>query len=375
MTQLERAKKSYGYDFGFLAGLGALLVAGLLILTSAAGPRGFQMFGDSYWFVKHQLVTGFLPGALGFLGMFLISPNLWRKNWLLLYIACIVLLGMPFLPGIGNTWGTAHSWIHFAGHSFQTSELVKLLGILSFAGWLDAKRETATQDFKHGFIPFICAIIVPILMLVAQPEVGGMVVIASVALAMYFVAGGRISFILTLLLGGFGAVAALIKAKPYRAERFMVFLHPELDPQGTGYHINQALMSIGSGGLFGLGFGHSRQKWQYLPEVEGDSIFAVISEELGFVSVVAFIGLFLFLVYRLLRIAQRLEYYDRYVVAGYTMWLAAEALINIGSMIGLMPMTGLTLPFVSYGGSSYFALLAGAGIVFRLSSGKGSARK
>ncbi|HLD20877.1 MAG TPA: FtsW/RodA/SpoVE family cell cycle protein, partial [Patescibacteria group bacterium] len=163
-------------------------------------------------------------------------------------------------------------------------------------------------------------------------------------------------------------LALLITAAPYRAARFTTFLHPELDPQGIGYHINQALLAIGSGGIFGLGYGHSRQKFQYLPEVAGDSIFAVVAEEMGLIVAIITIGLFLLFLWRMLAIAKRApDDFGKYVVVGVAAWIVIQAFVNIGSMVALMPITGVPLPFISYGGTSLAISLAAVGVVLNIS--------
>ena len=195
-----------------------------------------------------------------------------------------------------------------------------------------------------------------------------MSIMVAMALAVYFVGGASLWHLGLLGAAGVGLFALLIKVAPYRAARFMTFLHPEWDPKGVGYHINQALLAIGSGGLFGLGYGHSRQKFQYLPEVAGDSIFAVIAEEMGFFVATALLVLFLLLLYRGLRIAAAApDAFGRYVVIGTLSWIVIQAFVNIGSMAGVLPMTGVTLPFVSYGGTSLAVTLASVGVVLNIS--------
>ena len=167
---------------------------------------------------------------------------------------------------------------------------------------------------------------------------------------------------------GAGALGLLIKFSPYRAARFTTFLHPELDPLGVGYHINQALLAVGSGGWFGRGYGHSLQKFNYLPEVTGDSIFAVMSEELGFIFTSVIVGVFVFLAIRCLKLAQRCEdSFGKLVVVGIISWFIFQAFFNIGAMLGILPLTGVTLPFISYGGTSIMACLAAAGILVNIS--------
>ncbi|MFH0928442.1 MAG: FtsW/RodA/SpoVE family cell cycle protein [bacterium] len=356
------------YDYWYLAVLGFLVIFGLTVLASATGPSGFQKMHDSYWFVKHQMLIGLAPGILGFIFFWKVPYTLWKKNYLLWYLLCVALLLAVFIPGLGNTYGTATSWINLYGYSFQTSELVKLFGLIALAGWLDAAGRSGVKEFKRGLVPFALGVALLLGLLALQPDIGSMSVIAAEFLIVYFAAGGALSFISLLTFLGILAITVLIKIKPYRADRFMIFLHPELDPQGAGYHINQALLTIGSGGILGLGFGNSRQKYQYLPEVEGDSVFAIIAEELGLIMCLVLIAAFLFLLYRSLKIAERApDVFGKCVATGVAGWIVVQAFVNIGSMIGLMPMTGLTLPFVSYGGSSLVVLLSACGLVFQIS--------
>ena len=182
-----------------------------------------------------------------------------------------------------------------------------------------------------------------------QPDMGTMTIIAITALVVYFVAGAPFKHLTWLILGASGLFLLLIKIAPYRAARLTVFLNPALDPQGIGYHINQALLAIGSGGIFGLGLGHSRQKYLYLPEVTGDSIFAVIAEELGLIFSLVLIILFLILMYRGLKIARSApDTFGKLIATGIIVWLVLQAFINIAAMVTLIPLTGIPLPFISY---------------------------
>ena len=194
-----------------------------------------------------------------------------------------------------------------------------------------------------------------------------MTIIAAMAFIVYFVAGAPLIFGRHRWVWIF-SFFLLIKLAPYRAARFTTFLHPELDPQGIGYHINQALLAIGSGGFFGLGYGLSRQKFAYLPEVVGDSIFAVIAEEMGFVIAVGLLALFVAFVWRGLKIAAAsADSYSKYLCVGIISWIAIQAFVNIGSMTSILPMTGVTLPFVSYGGTSLAVGLCGVGVILSVS--------
>jgi cell division protein FtsW len=195
-----------------------------------------------------------------------------------------------------------------------------------------------------------------------------MVIIVVMSLAVYFAAGGSLVHLTWLGLAGLGGLWALIKISPYRAQRLTTFLHPELDPQGIGYHINQALLAVGSGGWLGLGYGHSRQKFAYLPEATGDSIFAIIAEELGFFLTVALIALYAFIAVRGLKLAAACrDPFGRLLVVGIITWLTTQAVVNIGAILGVMPMTGIPLPFISYGGTAMMVSLAATGILANIS--------
>ncbi len=349
--------------------LGVLLVFGFVMLTSSSGPLAYQKFNDPYWFVKHQLLTGFLPGAFLFLLFAGVDYRRWRRFAPYLLGACVVLLLLVFLPGLSADWGTSKSWIRIGGYSFQPVEMVKLLFLMYLAALLEGRGEEGLRDARTGLLPFLTALGVIALLLMLQPDLGSLLVIAAIAFVAYFVAGAPWLHIMGILVAGAGAVTLLVKSAPYRAARLMTFLHPELDPQGVGYHINQAFLAIGSGGWFGLGLGHSRQKYLYLPEVAGDSVFAVIAEELGFIFMLAVLVLLAAFIMRMVRIAREApDAFGRYVAAGIAAWVFSQTMFNVGSMVGIMPITGLPMPFVSYGGSSLAVLLGAMGMIANISS-------
>lgn len=355
-------------DIGLLTAVGTLLVVGLLALASAGTATGLDRFGDAYYFVKHQAIFGLIPGMAGFLLFSRIPYQFWKRNALWLFGASLGFLMLVFVPGLAAGIGTAHSWVNVGGwFTFQPSEFVKLTFLFYLAALLERRAGEGARP-AEGLGAFLLSLGAVMGLLALQPDVGTMTIVAAQAMAVYFVAGAPLPYILGLLAAGAGTLALLIKAAPYRTARFMTFLNPELDPQGVGYHINQALLAIGSGGIFGLGYGHSRQKFQYLPEVVNDSIFAVFAEELGFVACLVLIGLFLWLLQRILAAAKASpDPFGRYLCVGIGTWVIAQAFVNIGSMVALMPMTGLPLPFVSYGGTSLAVLLSAMGVVANIS--------
>lgn len=355
-------------DIPFAAAVAALVILGMVMLSSATVSVGFEKFNDSYYYFKHQLFFGLIPGFLVMLVFMLLDYKLFEKYASQMLIISIVLLILVFIPGIGNEYGSARSWIGIFGFSIQPSEIVKLTFLIYLSAWLDKRGEKGASDLHEGLIPFISVIAVIATLLILEPDTGSMMIILVMSWAVYFVGGARISHILTLGAAGIAMILLLVVMSPYRAARFMTFLHPELDPQGVGYHINQAFLALGSGGFFGKGYGQSVQKFQYLPEVMGDSIYAVIGEELGFLFCVLIIALYVYLLIRGFKIASACkDRFSKFLVTGIMTWLTAQAFMNIGAMVGLLPLTGVPLPFISYGGTAMVVNLAAIGIVLNIS--------
>lgn len=355
-------------DRGFLTLLGGLVLFGFVMLASASYPLALERFDDGYYFVVHQIIFGLLPGAAGFFVASRIPYGMYRTYATAMLVVSLVLLALVFIPGLGLTYGGSRSWISLGAFSLQPSELVKLTFLFYLAAWLEKRSARELHDFSQGVLPFLCVLGAVAFLLMQQPDTGTMGIIVAMALSAYFAAGAPVKYLALFGALGMSFLGILIKLTPYRYDRFVTFLHPELDPQGVGYHINQALLAIGSGGLFGRGYGHSLQKFQYLPEVAGDSIFAVMSEELGFVFTVGFLALYTAFVFRGLKIADRApDAFSRYLVVGIFAWIGVQALVNIGAMVGLLPITGVPLPFVSYGGTALAVSLTAMGIVANVS--------
>ncbi|MFH1193788.1 MAG: putative peptidoglycan glycosyltransferase FtsW [bacterium] len=342
---------------------------GFLMLSSATAFSAVNEHNDAYFYVKSQL-RGLIAGLILFWIFSRMDYRVFKKygNWIL--GGTIMLLLLVLIPGIGIKNGTAaRSWIGvpFAG-SFQPSELAKLGLILFFSAWLEFKTVITHTAFKNIFIKFSLILGAVAGMILLQPDMGTAAIVVLIAMIIYFVAGAPL-----LHFGIFGALAAagsfvLIKMAPYKMARFTAFLNPSVDPQGIGYHINQALLAIGSGRLFGVGLGQSLQKLQYLPEVSADSIFAIIGEELGFLFAVLFVAaLILFLIRGLKAASGAPDFFGKILATGITGWIVVQAFINIGGMLAVMPMTGVPLPFVSAGGTALLATLAGCGILVNIS--------
>lgn len=364
---LNRQKEGEA-DWYLIGAIWFLVVFGLVMISSAGVALGWQKFNDSYWHLKHQIIFGLVPGIAMFYIFYKIDYRRWKHLAAPMLFISIGLLVLVFIPGIGAKWGTARSWINVLGISLQPSEIVKLTFLIYLAAWLSSKERHHLKDFQYGFIPFLIVLGLIAFLLIIEPDTGTMMIIILSSLMVYFAAGGSLSHMTGLGIAGMLGLWLLIKMSPYRAARLTTFLHPELDPKGIGYHINQALLAVGSGGLFGRGYGHSRQKFAYLPETAGDSIFAVIAEELGFIMTTILVLIFTFVAIRGFKMAQRCrDPFGKLLAVGIISWFCVQAFFNIGALIGILPLTGITLPFVSYGGTALFMCLAATGILGNIS--------
>lgn len=363
-------KATHGsYDYAILGLMGFLVLFGFLMLASASGPLGYDRFADSYYFVKHQLIFGLVPGILGFLVMLRVPYMLWKRYAAHFLLLTFLLLIVVFIPGLAADIGTAHSWISIGGlFSVQPSEFVKLTLLVYLAAWLSGKSEEKLAHFQEGFLPFVAVLSGVALLMILQPDVGTLAIIGAIAVTVYFAGGAALHWLSLIFISGLVTLGLLIRLAPYRLARFTTFLNPELDPLGIGYHVNQALLAIGSGGIIGLGYGHSRQKFQYLPEVASDSIFAVISEELGFIFAAALVVLFALLIWRMIKVAEGApDRFGKLLVVGVAAWIGIQAFVNIGAMMAILPITGVPLPFISYGGTSLAMSLTIMGLVLNVS--------
>ena len=343
-----------------------LVVFGLVMISSASSVISYERFGRSDYYLIRQLVS-FGIGILFWIIFQGIDYHIFKKYAGVLLITTILLLVLVFVPGIGHAWRGVHRWIGIGSFVFQPSEIIKLTLILYLAAWFEKRKEKIKTFFK-GFMPFAALIGILVGLLAFQPDIGTMAVIAGTATTMYFLAGSAISH---LAIGGvFASIIfwILIKLAPYRMARILAFVNPENDPLGIAYHIRNALIAIGSGGLLGLGFGMSRQKHLFLPEAHTDSIFAVIAEELGLLRTILLVAAFAYLAYKGYKIASRTQdEFGRLIASGITTWFIFQAFINIAGISGLLPFTGVPLPFISYGGTALVTTLAGVGILLNIS--------
>lgn len=353
-------------DSILLVVLAAIVLFGLIAVSSASTVVAHQQYGDSGYLLKQQLVSALL-GILCFAATYRIDYRIWKRFAFPLLIVSIGMLVAVFIPGIGVTLQGAQRWVHFGPRLFQPAEIVKLLFLIYLAKWL-SQRGKEIHDRSSGLWPFLTVLGIITLLIMKQPDMGTMTIILVIALSSYFIAGAPIRDFVLISGITVAAFTILVKMAPYRAQRLMVFLNPQLDPQGIGYHVTQSVLAIASGGLFGVGLGHSRQKFNYLPEAASDSIFAVIAEELGLIVALMLIGLFVVFIVRGYRIAQNApDDFSKILAAGITTWFGFQAFINIAALSRLLPLTGIPLPFVSYGGTALITSLAAVGILANIS--------
>lgn len=344
------------------------VIFGLVMLSSASSVIAYKQFGSSYALVTHQLLYGVLPGLILFFIASKIDYHKYKRFAPLFLFIIFGLLIAVLIPGVGRVLGGARRWISVGNFFvFQPAELVKLLLIIFLAAWFTKRREEI-RKIKQTLIPFVVLLVSIGVLIMAQPDFGTMLIIVIISMVMYFIAGAPYKHFGILVLLCLVSALFMIQVAPYRLARITAFLNPSLDPQGIGYHIQQASLAVGSGGWLGLGLGHSRQKFAYLPEVHSDSIFAIIAEELGFVVTIVFIALFLLFITRIIKIARRApDSFGYFIASGIAAWLGFQAFINMGTMVQLLPLTGLPLPFISYGGTAMAVSLTALGVVLNIS--------
>lgn len=345
----------------------ALAMFGLIMISSAGIARSMAVYDEPYYFLSHQFLYGAVPGMVVWFIFQRIDYHTWRQWALPFLIISIILLIVVFLPGIGMTVKGAQRWIHLGSFSFQPTELCKLSIILYLSAWLSSNRQNVGASLK-GFLGFIFVLGIISFLIMKQPDMGTLGIITLISCAIYFVSGARFIFLVLLVAGGLFSFWILVKMAPYRMDRLVSFLDPSTDPQGSGYQINQALIALGSGGIKGVGLGHGRQKFNYLPEPVGDSIFAIIGEELGLIGCTVLISLFLILAWRGFLIAKKApDLLGKLLATGITSWFVFQAFINIAAISALIPLTGVPLPFISYGGSALIFALAAMGVLLNIS--------
>jgi cell division protein FtsW len=370
-------EKRGGPDYILLGAVLFLILLGILILVSVSAAPSLEQYGSSTWLLFRHVAFGLLPGAL--LGYIAFRSPLSRiKKWApILLLGNLFLLVLVFFPVIGISAGGASRWLNLGITSFQPSEFLKVIFILYLAAWLSSSviKKGGSHPLQkinnasNTFTSFLIIIGVITALLVMQPDVSTWGVIVMSAVLMYFLSGTPIKHSLYMVAGCIGALFLLIKLAPYRFERFLVFIKPDLDPMGLGYQIKQALIAVGSGGILGKGLGMGLQRYGFVPQSMGDSIFAIFSEETGFLGSFILIALFMVFAWRGFAIARNSkDAFSKLVCLGVSSWITIQAFINIGAMLGLLPLTGIPLPFISYGGSALVAELIAVGIMLNIST-------
>ncbi|MEW6031616.1 MAG: putative lipid II flippase FtsW [Bacillota bacterium] len=353
-------------DYAVMVSVFTLLLLGLVMVFSSSSVRAYVEFGDSYYFFKRQLAWVIL--GLGTM-LVLMKVDYWdvRRYARPFFLVALLLLVIVLIPGLGRTAGGARRWIGYGSLGFQPSELMKL-AIVVYMSWALTRVPGRVKDFVRGVLPYVLLMGVVFALVLKQPDLGTAVAIGGTVMVMIFLAGARLGHLAGLAAAAVPLVFAAMWGEEYRRRRFLAFLDPFADPQGSGFHIIQALYALGSGRLFGVGLGDSRQKYLYLPAEHTDFIFAIIGEELGFVGGLLVLGLFLVLAWRGYRTAMTApDAFSSLLAAGVTTMIVFQATVNIGVVCGVLPITGIPLPLVSFGGSSLIFTLAGVGMLLNIS--------
>ncbi len=336
-----------------------LSLVGLVFIFEASAVNSARQFGDSLHYLKSQIVWIFLAIIL----MIIFSLTDYRKLYLLSFfslIATIILLVIVLIPGIGFKAGGARRWIDFGFFNLQPTELAKFSIIIYLSSWFTNKE-------KKRFLPFVALISFLVFLIILQPNMGTAIIVFLLSLTIYYFSGANLIDFIVILGGALVSFYFLIKTSPYRFDRLLAFFNPTIDPLGISYHINQIFISLSSGGLFGRGFGASRQKYLFLPEAHTDSIFAIIGEEYGFIGALVLISIyfvFIYKIYHLIRLAP--DRLSKLITIGIFAFFNLQFIINLAGIVGLLPITGVPLPFLSYGGSNLLISYALIGIMMNV---------
>jgi len=343
-----------------------LVVVGLLTVYTASFAVAYLEFGDTNYFVARQAIYA-LVGVAAL--VFFMRMDYHRLRYLSVPMMLAALVGLlaVLVPGIGVERNGAARWLDLGPITLQPSEFAKLAMIVYISAWL-ASRGDDINKFSMGFAPFVLMVGVVGSLVIVEPDMGTTIIIVLTTSTLFFVAGAPLSHLGLLFVSGGLISWAMILVQDYRLDRLTSFVSPDADPQGSGFHILQLLIALGSGGPAGLGWGASRQKFFYVPSAHTDGVFAIIGEELGFIGAVAILGLFAFLLYRALKtVLGSRDQFGTLLGVGIMSWVAYQALINIGGITRTIPLTGIPLPFLSYGGSALIAIMAAMGILLSLS--------
>lgn len=344
-----------------------LVVIGFLIFSSASlgllADKGARFSSV----ILNQALFGIAGGAVAFFVTSTIHYRVWRQFAFYIFLGAMILTCLTFVPALSLEHGGATRWLDLGFTTVQPSEFLKIAFVIYMATWLSGVKNQITS-FKQGTLPFVGLLLLPGIPLLLQPDTDTYLIMCAAAVAMFVVAGGRVRDMVIMGLCGVILLGGMALTHPHVKNRIVVFLDPSLDQQGIGYQIKQSMIAVGSGGVVGRGFGQSIQKFDYLPEPIGDSVFAVYAEEFGFLGSVVLVLLFSAFTLRGLRVASHSpDLFSMLLVVGIITLIALQVWLNIGSMIRLAPLAGLPLPFISHGGTALLTLLASIGIVMNIS--------
>lgn len=380
MLKREKRKiKNTDKSFYHLLIISAILVLfGILILASVSTIISYERFQNSYYYLVRQLKNGLIPGIILALVFFKINLYFLKRISPFLFGFTLLLISMTLIPFFGVNYGGATRWIEIGPISFQPAEFLKITFILFFASWLQDKiqnniperkiRRKFSKDKKYNFLYVILIFSIIGFILFYQKDLSTLGVILVTGFLMYFSSGTPVWQNIIIIMGLLSSCWLLIKTTAFRIDRILIFLNPDLDPLGKGYQIKQSLIAIGSGGLTGLGLGMSIQRFGFLPESMSDTIFSILAEETGFIGAIILISAFIIFLWQGIIIAKKTtDLFLKFTALGITSWIFLQACVNVGAMINLFPLTGIPLPFISYGGSHLVAELIGIGILLNIS--------
>jgi cell division protein FtsW len=364
---MSESRRAVPYDPLLLAAVLGLIAFGLVMVYSASAVTAQEKLGDSFHFLKRQTVAA----GIGLVALVTAMRIGYRKMARLAYpilLVTIALLVAVLIPGIGTSVGGAKRWIRFPGISIQPAEIAKVAWVIYLSYSLAKKREQVKR-FSIGFVPHLGLAAVLVALCMLEPDFGSSVALIFLLFVLLFAAGAKLSYLVGLVLLALPMAYLAVSTSPYRMKRITAFLDPWANRQGSGYQVAESLMSIGSGGLTGLGLGDGRQKLFFLPEAHTDFIFAIIGEELGLFGVALLISLYALLIWRGIRASLRAsEPFGTSLGLGLTSLIAFQAIVNMCVAMGMVPTKGLTLPFISYGGCSLIVLMAASGLLLSISA-------
>ena len=354
------------YDKLLLIAVILICIFGIIMIYSASSIWAEYKYNDPFKFVKAQSIF-FIIGLLFIFILSKFNIDILYKKANLILLICFILLVLVLIPGIGTIRNGSRSWFGIGSLGIQPSEFAKI-GLIIFVAKYLANNQKNVKDIKKGVLPILLVIGVFFALIILEPDFGTAMVIVLTLIVMIFISGVKLSFFIKIGILGLLGIVGLIIVAPYRMERIISFLNPWVDPLGSGYQIIQSLYAIGPGGLLGQGFLNSHQKQFYLPEPQTDFIFSIISEEFGFLGILIVTSFIAFIFYRIIKIAlKENNLFKKYLAFGLGFGIIIQSLLNIAVVIGLIPVTGVTLPFLSYGGSSLLISMISIGIILNIS--------